>query len=91
MKPRWPTTLASKSSEIARKVCGLLVVLLALSSPAIAANGHGHGHGGGGGGGGGGGSGGGHGSPEIDPGALSGALTLLASGTLILTDRFRRK
>jgi len=36
MKPRWPTTLASKSSAIARKACGLLLVLIALSSPAIA-------------------------------------------------------
>ena len=88
MKPRWPTP-ASKSSAIARKVCGLLLVLLVLSSPAIA--GHGQGNGNGQGNGHGGGGGGGGGAPEIDPGALSGALTLLASGTLILTDRFRRK
>ena len=91
MKPRWPTTLASKSGEIARKVCGLLLVLLVLSSPAIAGHGHGQGNGNGQGNGHGGGGGGGGGAPEIDPGALSGALTLLASGTLILTDRFRRK
>ena len=108
MKSRWPT-LASKSSAIVRKFCGFLLVLLALSSPAMADHGHGWGGGGGGGhpggggghpgggggggwgGGGWGGDGGGGGAPEIDPGALSGAVTLLVSGTLILTDRFRRK
>jgi hypothetical protein len=29
--------------------------------------------------------------PEMDPGTMAGALTLLAGGTLMLTDRFRRK
>jgi hypothetical protein len=29
--------------------------------------------------------------PEIDPGSMAGALTLLVGGTLMLTDRFRRK
>jgi hypothetical protein len=62
------------------------VVLIALRSPAIAKSGNGHGndHG----------NGNGNGqvvAPEIDPGALSGAVTLLVSGTLILTDRWRRK
>ena len=87
MKPRWPTALASKSSEIARKACGLLLVLIALSSPAIAQQGQNNND---------------QGqnnndqgkrvsAPEIDPGALSGAVTLLVSGTLILTDRLRRK
>ncbi|MBV8675900.1 MAG: hypothetical protein JO355_01880 [Planctomycetaceae bacterium] len=106
MKSRWRTP-ASKSSAIVRKFCGFLLVLLALSSPAMADHGHGPGPGWGGGGGGGhpgggggggwggggwgGGGGGGGGAPEIDPGALSGAMTLLVSGTLILTDRFRRK
>jgi len=33
----------------------------------------------------------GGGVPEIDPGALAGALGLLLSGALVLTDRFRRK
>jgi hypothetical protein len=30
-------------------------------------------------------------APEIDPGSMMSALTLLAGGTLLLTDRFRRK
>ncbi len=30
------------------------------------------------------------GAPEIDPGALTSALTLLAGGALVLADRFRR-
>jgi hypothetical protein len=30
-----------------------------------------------------------HATPEIDPGALRGALTLLAGGVLVLTDRRR--
>jgi hypothetical protein len=30
-------------------------------------------------------------APEIDPTAITGPLVLLATGTLILTDRFRRK
>jgi hypothetical protein len=29
--------------------------------------------------------------PEIDPGAMGGALALLTGGVLLLTDRFRRK
>jgi hypothetical protein len=29
-------------------------------------------------------------APEIDPTAITGPLVLLATGTLILTDRFRR-
>ena len=80
MKPRWPTALASKSSEIARKACGLLLVLIALSSPAIAQQGQNNNN-----------QGQNVRAPEIDPGALSGAVTLLVSGTLILTDRLRRK
>ena len=89
MRARWSTTLISKSGAIARTACGLLLILLALSSPAIAQGG-----GGGGGGhgvGGGGGGGGGGCAPEIDPGALSGALALLVSGTLIVNDWFRRR
>ena len=30
-------------------------------------------------------------APEIDPTVITGPLVLLATGTLILTDRFRRK
>jgi hypothetical protein len=30
-------------------------------------------------------------APEIDPGSMSSALTLLVSGVLLLTDRIRRK
>ena len=30
-------------------------------------------------------------TPEIDPGSMASALTLLAGGVLLLTDRFRRK
>jgi hypothetical protein len=87
MKPRWLTALALMFSKIAWKVGILLLVLIALSgpvvlialgSPAIANKGKGNGNG--------------HVvAPEIDPGALSGAVTLLVSGTLILTDRLRRK
>jgi hypothetical protein len=85
MKPRWLTALALMFSKIAWKVGILLLVLIALSgpvvlialgSPAIANKGNGNGH---------------VVAPEIDPGALSGAVTLLVSGTLILTDRLRRK
>ena len=38
-------------------------------------------------------SGGGSGgsAPEIDPNALTGALTLLGGGIVVLTDRFRKK
>jgi hypothetical protein len=86
MKPRWPTTLTSKSSAIARKACGLLLVLIALSSPAIARQGQNNNQDQ---------NNNNQGknvsAPEIDPGALSGAVTLLVSGTLILTDRLRRK
>jgi hypothetical protein len=30
-------------------------------------------------------------SPEVDPGSLASALTLLTGGVLLLTDRLRRK
>jgi hypothetical protein len=34
---------------------------------------------------------GGGGVPEIDPSSMASALTLLMGGTLVITDRFRRK
>jgi hypothetical protein len=69
-----------------------LALALTLATPAPAdathsnhgnGNGNGKGHGGGA-------SGKGVGTPELDPGAMAGALTLLAGGAAIVIERHRR-
>ncbi len=80
-----------------RRAGGLLLVLAALTSPVTAygqgqgGNGHGQGHGGNGHGQGHGGNSQRRGAPEIDPGSMVSAMTLLTGGMLILMDRYRRK
>ena len=74
---------------------GLVLILVALGGPAFAGNGdgnNGNGKGNGGNGGDKGGKGGGTvTAPEIDLGVLPSALMLLTGGTLVLTDRIRKK
>lgn len=65
------TTFLMHCGRLARKACGLAILLSGLGSLAWAAA---------------------PGSaPEIDPGSIAGALTLLSGGVLLLTDRRRRK
>jgi len=79
-----------------RRAGVLLLVLAALTGP-VTAYGQGQGQGGNGQGGNGqggngqGGNGQGRSAPEIDPGSMVSAMTLLTGGVLILMDRYRRK
>ncbi|MGH7172708.1 MAG: hypothetical protein ACRELG_20700 [Gemmataceae bacterium] len=80
------TLLARNAVSRVLSVCAAALVCAVLANPAVAwGHGH-HGHHHGGGGGGGGGT-----APEIDPNSLAGALTLLAGGILVVTDRLRKK
>ncbi|MBV8075463.1 MAG: hypothetical protein JO284_03665 [Planctomycetaceae bacterium] len=69
-----------------RRAGVLLLVLAALTGP-VTAYGQGQGQGGNGQGG----NGQGRSAPEIDPGSMVSAMTLLTGGVLILMDRYRRK
>jgi hypothetical protein len=65
-----------KLMQMALKGCGVLMVLAVVAAPVLAqADNYRH-----------------HGTaPEIDPGSMVGALTLLSCGLMMITDRFRRK
>ncbi len=87
-------------ASILPQIAGLLLVLVTISSPAIAGdNGNDHVRGDGKGDGRGHDKGDGRGdgrpsyqsAPELDLGSLSGAVTLLVGGTLVITDRLRKK
>ncbi|MEO6811634.1 MAG: hypothetical protein ABI353_21180 [Isosphaeraceae bacterium] len=58
-----------------RAACGALFMLAALAAPALA----------------GGTDPPGYGVPEIDPGSMLSAMTLMAGGVLMVTDRCRRR
>lgn len=74
------TTLATKSFTLAHRATGLAVILAVTGGMAYADGGHG------------GGGHGGHGDvPELDPATFGSALSLLAGGVLLLTDKIRRK
>jgi hypothetical protein len=80
-----PASHAWRTSGVA------MIALMLLACPVLAI-GPGGGGGGGGGGVGGNGQGGSGGEvPEINPTAAMSALTILVGGTLILTDRLRRR
>jgi hypothetical protein len=64
-------TFVVRTAAMARKACGLALVLAAISGVALAKYNK-------------------DAAPEIDPGSMAGALTLLGGGLLMLTDRFRR-
>jgi hypothetical protein len=63
--------LGGKMLAAGRTVGGLLLVLVAVASPASAQQCNNM-------------------VPEIDPGSLTGAVTLLVGGALVLADRLRR-
>jgi hypothetical protein len=83
-------TLLKSAFRTGRLLLGILVLGIALHGSAAMNSCY---AGGGGGDGGGDSDDGGHGgkTPEIDPGSIVGALTLLTGGVLLLTDRRGRK
>jgi len=83
MQSKWLGSLVSWAFHLARKGCALLLVLAVLSGVAQGQNGQGqNGQGQ---------NGQGHRVPEIDPGSIASALTLLGGGVLLLTTRRRRQ
>ena len=68
-------------TKVARIGYDLLLMAAIFAGEALAKPGGGHG----------GGHGHGHGVPELDPGSIAGALTLLVGGLLIIRDRRRQK